>query len=53
MKKFLYWTLVILFAVITSVARICLFDGSSIWSYIMGMTYIVLCEIAHYELIER
>jgi hypothetical protein len=53
MKKFLYWILVVVFSFITTLARILLFDGSSVWSYFMGMTFMILCDIAYESLMKR
>ena len=45
MKKILYLILMVVFAIVTSLARIIWFSNSSIWSYVMGMTYMALCGI--------
>lgn len=47
MKKIIYIIFIIVFAVATSAIRHALFLDSSCWSYVMGMVYMALCEIAY------
>ena len=53
MKKALYIFLIIVFAAIATIVRIIWFSDSSFGSYMMGMTYMALCDIAYECLVAR
>ena len=45
MKNLLIWILVIVLSVVFSVINACVIPNSSSWSYILGMTYMLVSAI--------